>query len=167
MGKLIVTEFVSLDGVIEDPGGAEASTGGWAFQFDRGEAGNTFKFEELMEAEASLLGRRTYEGFAEAWPSRTDEAGFADRMNGMPKYVVSKTLKSADWNNSTISQAMSPRRSPRSSRARAGTSSPAAHSRHALTEDDLVDEYRLMVFPLVLGRGKRLFGDPGEARALR
>ena len=170
MGKLIVTEFVSLDGVIEDPGGAESfDRGGWAFQFDRGEAGNTFKFEELMQAEASLLGRRTYEGFAEAWPSRTDEAGFADRMNGMPKYVVSKTLKSADWNNSTILSGDVAEEVATLKQSTAGNILVAGSAQlvHTLTEHDLVDEYRLMVFPLVLGRGKRLFGDPGEARALR
>ena len=122
-----------------------------------------------MEAEASLLGRRTYEGFAEAWPSRADEAGFADRMNGMPKYVVSKTLKSADWNNSTILSGDVAEEVAKLKQSTAGNILVAGSAQlvHALTEHDLVDEYRLMVFPLVLGRGKRLFADPGEARALR
>src|SRR5690348_4274107 len=103
MRRLVVSEFVTLDGVVEDPGGAEAfDLGGWAFQFDRGPEGDKFKLDEVADAGAMLLGRTTYEGFAEGWPSRTDDAGFADKMNGMAKYVVSTTLKSADWNNSTI-----------------------------------------------------------------
>ena len=103
MGRIVVTEFVSLDGVMEDPGGAESyQHGGWTFTFDRSDEGDKFKFDELMDAEAQLLGRVTYEGFAKAWPSIQDEAGFADRMNGMPKYVVSKTLTDATWNNTTV-----------------------------------------------------------------
>ena len=92
MGKLVVSEFVTLDGVVDDPGGAEEfDRGGWAFQFERGAEGDKFKLDEVMAADALLLGRVTYEGFAEAWPSRTGE--FADKMNGMPKYVVSRTLR--------------------------------------------------------------------------
>ena len=94
MGKLVVTEFITLDGVIEDPGGSENfDRGGWAFKFERGEDGDKFKLDETLEAEAQLLGRVTYEGFAAAWPERTDEVGFADKMNTMPKYVVSSTLR--------------------------------------------------------------------------
>ena len=103
MRKLIVSEFVTLDGVMEDPGGAEDfDRGGWAFKFERGPDGDAFKAEEVFGSDAMLLGRRTYEGFAAAWPERTDEAGFADRMNSMAKYVVSSTLEHADWNNSTV-----------------------------------------------------------------
>jgi dihydrofolate reductase len=102
MGKLVVTEFITLDGVIEDPGGSEnLDRGGWALQFDRGDEGNKFKLDEVLDAEAQLLGRVTYEGFAAAWPSRTDEFGFAERMNTMPKYVVSSTLQDLTWDNST------------------------------------------------------------------
>src|SRR4051794_33338883 len=102
MRKLIVSEFVTLDGVMEDPGGAEGfDRGGWAFKFERGPDGDAFKTDEVFGSEALLLGRRTYEGFAAAWPDRTDEAGFADRMNSMAKYVVSGTLEQADWNNTT------------------------------------------------------------------
>src|SRR6266446_1089626 len=102
MGKLVVTEFITLDGVIEDPGGAETfDRGGWAFQFERGEEGDKFKLDETLEAEALLLGRLTYEGFAAAWPTMTDEVGFADKMNTMPKYVVSSTLQDLTWDNST------------------------------------------------------------------
>jgi dihydrofolate reductase len=94
MGKLVVTEFVSIDGVFQDPGGAEDyEHGGWTFEYDRGEDGNKFKMDELMEADVQLLGRRTYEGFAEAWPSR--DGPFADKINSGPKYVVSRTCNGA------------------------------------------------------------------------
>src|SRR4051794_30692468 len=103
MGKLVVTEFMSLDGVVEDPGGSEDfKHGGWSFEFSRGDEGDKFKFDETMEAEAQLLGRVTYEGFAAAWPEREDEAGFADKFNSMPKYVVSTTLEDPEWNNSHV-----------------------------------------------------------------
>ena len=100
MGRIVVTEFVSLDGVMEDPGGAEDyKHGGWTFEFNRGE-GDEFKLEETRETDALLLGRRTYQGFAAAWPSREGE--FADKFNSMPKYVVSSTLRQPEWNNSTV-----------------------------------------------------------------
>ena len=111
MGKVVVSEFVSLDGVVEDPGGAEDfAHGGWTFKFDRGPEGDKFKMDETMEAEALLLGRVTYEGFAAAWPTMTDEVGFAEKMNSMPKYVVSTTLEEADWNNSTAWSSLKPAR---------------------------------------------------------
>src|ERR671939_652941 len=101
MGKFVVTEFISIDGVVEDPGGAEDfKYGGWSFEFDRGEEGDGFKLDETRSSAALLLGRRTYEGFAEAWPSREGE--FADLFNNMPKYVVSSTLKDPDWTNTTV-----------------------------------------------------------------
>src|SRR3954463_8508263 len=103
MGKIVVTEFISLDGVIEAPGGGEDYRhAGWTFEIARGEEGDKFKLEELQEAEAQLLGRVTYEGFAAAWPKMEDEAGFASKMNAMPKYVVSSTLERAEWENTTI-----------------------------------------------------------------
>src|ERR1700753_4442322 len=103
MGKIVATEFISLDGVRERPGAAEGfEHGGWTFEIERGEEGDRFKLGELEEAEAQLLGRVTYEGFAAAWPSMEDEAGFAEKMNSMPKYVYSTTLESADWNNTTV-----------------------------------------------------------------
>src|SRR3954447_19430286 len=103
MGRIVVTEFVSLDGVMEDPGGAEGyKHGGWTFEISSGGEGDRFKLDETLEAEALLLGRVTYEGFAAAWPSMTDEVGFADKMNSMPKYVVSSTLTDPEWNNSTV-----------------------------------------------------------------
>src|SRR5947207_15346406 len=101
MGKLVVTEFVSIDGVFEDPGGAEDyEHGGWTFEYDRGDDGNQFKLDELLEAEAQLLGRVTYEGFAAAWPSR--EGPFAEKLNNDPKYVVSRTLTEPEWQNTTV-----------------------------------------------------------------
>jgi len=101
VGRIIVTEFVSLDGVMEDPGGSEQfKYGGWSFEFSRGEEGDRFKVDETMQADAQLLGRATYEGFADAWPSRDGE--FADRFNSMPKYVVSSTLKDPEWTNTTV-----------------------------------------------------------------
>ena len=96
MGRIVVSEFVSLDGIMEDPGGAESyDRGGWAFKFERGAEGDKFKLDEVMDSEAMLLGRVTYQGFAQAWPGRTDEVGFADKMNSMPKFVISNTLDSA------------------------------------------------------------------------
>ncbi|HWN74044.1 MAG TPA: dihydrofolate reductase family protein [Solirubrobacterales bacterium] len=166
MGKIVVTEFISLDGVIEAPGGGEDYRhGGWTFEIERGEEGDRFKLEELMEAEAQLLGRVTYEGFAAAWPQMEDEAGFAEKMNGMPKYVVSSTLERADWQNTTILSG-----DPADSVATlkdevdgvilvAGSATLAK----SLIENDLVDELRLMVFPVLLGQGKRLFPE-GEAK---
>jgi dihydrofolate reductase len=164
MGRVVVTEFVSLDGVIEAPGGGEEfEHGGWSFEFNRGDDGDKFKLDELMAADAQLLGRVTYEGFAKAWPSMTDEAGFAERMNSMPKYVVSRTLgdDDADWNNSTVirddvaGQVLKLKQEIDGDILVAGSPQLV----QTLTEHDLVDEYRLMVFPIVLGTGKRLFGD--------
>jgi dihydrofolate reductase len=106
MGRIIVTEFVSLDGVMEDPGGAEGfKHAGWTFRFDRGTEGNQFKLDELNGVEGQLLGRVTYEAFARAWPTMEDPVGFADRMNSMPKYVVSTTMRDEDatWENTAVS----------------------------------------------------------------
>jgi dihydrofolate reductase len=172
MGKLVVTEFITLDGVIEDPGGAEADKfdrGGWAFQFERGEEGDKFKLDETLAAEALLLGRVTYEGFAAAWPSRTDPVGFADKLNTMPKYVVSSTLHDLTWSNSTrIDGDVADEVAKLKSRV-AGEILVAGSAMlvQTLIEHDLVDELRLMVFPTALGSGKRLFGDSASAKAFR
>jgi dihydrofolate reductase len=170
MRRIVVSEFVTLDGVIEDPGGAEGfEHGGWSFEFDRGAEGDQFKLDELMESDALLLGRVTYEGFAEAWPSRTDEQGFADKMNGMPKYVVSTTLDDAAWNNSTLisdnvaEEVSKLKQEPGGDLLVYGSPRLVA----TLLQHDLVDELRLMLFPTVLGSGKRLFRDGGEAITLR
>jgi dihydrofolate reductase len=167
MGKIVVTEFVSLDGVMEDPGGSENyKHGGWTFEIDRGEEGNKFKLDEVMEAEAQLLGRVTYEGFAAAWPSREDPGGFAERMNSMPKYVVSSTLREASWNNSTILSGDLSDGVARIHREVDGVVLVAGSAQlvQGLLEHDLVDELRLMVFPVVLGEGKRLFGDVSKKK---
>jgi dihydrofolate reductase len=160
MRKLIVSEFVTLDGVMEDPGGAEGfDRGGWAFKFERGPDGDAFKAEEVFGSDALLLGRRTYEGFAAAWPERTDDAGFADRMNSMAKYVVSGTLERADWNNTTVIGG-DLADGVRALKSQDGGDILVAGSGRlvaGLAEHDLVDEYRLMVFPTILGRGQRLF----------
>jgi dihydrofolate reductase len=170
MRRVVVSEFLTLDGVMEDPGGAESfERGGWAFQFDRGPEGDKFKLDEVLDAGAMLLGRTTYEGFAEAWPSRTDDAGFADKMNGMAKYVVSSTLQSADWSNSTV---LTGDVVEEVTRLKEGEGADilvfgSARLARTLLEHGLVDELRLMLFPVVLGRGKRLFEDGGEPKSLR
>ena len=170
MGRVVVTEFVTLDGVMEDPGGAEGfDRGGWAFQFERGPEGDKYKMDELLEAEAMLLGRVTYEGFAKAWPSLTDEVGFADKMNNMPKYVVSTTIRDPEWNNTTVLSGDAAEE-VRKLREQAGGNILVAGSATlvgTLAENDLVDEYRLMVYPIVLGRGKRLFRDDLEKTRLQ
>jgi dihydrofolate reductase len=162
MGRIVVSEFVSLDGVMEDPGGAEGYRhGGWAFQWDRSEAGDQFKLDELMAAEAMLLGRVTYEGFAAAWPTIEDEAGFADKMNGLPKYVISKTLRNPTWNNSGVLSGDPVEEITALKQRIAGNIlvGGSAQLVQLLAANDLVDEYRLMVFPVILGSGKRMFGD--------
>ena len=168
--RLVVTEFLTLDGVMEDPGGAEKTPhGGWAFRFERGADGDKFKFDELMAADAQLLGRRTYQGFAAAWPSIKDEVGFAERMNPMPKYVVSNTLQTADWTNTTIlrgsvlDEVAKLKQQPGRDLLVAGS----AQLVRALAQHHLVDEYRLMIFPIVLGGGKRLFDDGVPPTPLR
>jgi dihydrofolate reductase len=170
MGRIVVTEFISLDGVIEDPGGAEDYRhGGWTFEIERGEEGDKFKLEELIEAEAQLLGRVTYEGFAAAWPQMEDEAGFAEKMNAMPKYVVSSTLERADWQNTTILSG-DPAESVAALKDEVDGVILVAGSAtlvKSLIENDLVDEVRLMVFPVLLGKGKRLFPEGDAKHALK
>jgi dihydrofolate reductase len=168
MGKVVVSQFISLDGVVEDPGGAEEfDRGGWAFKFDRGPEGDKFKLNEVMASEALLLGRVTYEGFAKAWPSRTGE--FADKFNAMPKYVVSTTLKDPEWNNSTVIDGDIAEAVAELKREVDGDILVNGSAQLVQTpmEHDLVDEYRPMVFPIVLGAGKRLFGETSDAVALR
>jgi len=168
MGKIVVTEFVSLDGVMEDPGGAEDyKHGGWTFQIERGSEGDQFKVDETMNSEALLLGRKTYEGFADAWPQRDGE--FADRFNSMPKYVVSSTLKDPDWTNTTVlegdlADSVGKLRDELDGEIVVHGSAQLVQ---ALIEHDLVDELRLMVFPVVLGSGKRLFGETSGKRPLK
>ncbi len=168
MGRIVATEFISLDGVVEDPGGSEDfKYGGWTFEIDQGDGGGKFKLDETMGSEALLLGRVTYEGFAQAWPSRDGE--FADKFNTMPKYVVSSTLNEPEWSNTTVLE----------SDLTAAVS--ALRDRHdgdivvhgsiqlvqGLIENDLLDELRLMVFPVVLGAGKQLFGETSNKKLLK
>ncbi|TMF35548.1 MAG: dihydrofolate reductase [Chloroflexi bacterium] len=162
MQRLVVSEFISVDGVMEDPGGSEKwERGGWVDQFDRGDEGDKFKLDEVMAAGALLLGRKTYQGFAEAWPSRTDETGFADKMNSMPKYVVSNTLQNPGWNNTRVIGGDFLAKVSELKEQGDGELLVAGSCQlvHALVENNLVDELRLMVFPVVLGMGLRLFSD--------
>ena len=172
MRRVIVSEFVSLDGVIEDPGGTgESDRGGWSFQYDRGPEGDEFKFDELAAADALLLGRVTYEGFAAAWPQMEEQTGeYGAWMNGYPKHVVSTTLQEPlEWNNSSLiagdvaEEVGNLKQQPGKDILVFGSGKLA----RTLMEHDLIDEYRLMVFPVVVGKGKRLFGDVGEMRDLR
>jgi dihydrofolate reductase len=167
VGRIVVTEFVSLDGVMEAPGGDEEFRhAGWTFQINRGEEGNKFKMDEALDADALLLGRVTYEGFAKAWPSRDGE--FADKFNGMPKYVVSSTLENPEWNNSTVLEGDPVEAVARLRDAHEGdiVVHGSAQLVQTLVEHDLVDELRLMVFPVVLGAGKRLFGETSDKKSL-
>jgi len=168
VGRIVVTEFVSLDGVMEDPGGAESFRhGGWSFEIARGDEGNKFKLDETVSSEALLLGRVTYEGFAEAWPSREGE--FADKFNTMPKYVVSSTLDEPEWNNSTVLKGDVVEEVEKLRREQEGEIVVHGSARlvQTLLENDLVDELRLMVYPVVLGTGKRLFGDTSDKKPLQ
>jgi len=169
MRRVVVTEFITVDGTIEDPGGSEkAPYGGWAFKFDRGPEGDKFKLDETMASDALLLGRTTYEGFAAAWPSRTDDVGFADKFNSMPKYVVSSTLKSPEWNNSHVISGDLAKEV--AVLKEGGDGDLVVHGSaqlvRGLLELDLVDELRLMVFPYVAGGGKKLFAE-GPPKSLR
>jgi dihydrofolate reductase len=173
MGKIVVTEFISLDGVMEDPGGSEkAGHGAWTFEFDRGEEGNKFKLDELRNSEAQLLGRVTYDGFAAVWPSREGDAGlgeFAERMNSMPKYVVSSTLREATWNNTTILSGNFAEKVGKLREEVDGSILVAGSAQlvQGLIAHDLLDELRLMVFPVLLGSGKRLFDETSREHRLR
>jgi dihydrofolate reductase len=168
MGRIVVTEFVSLDGVMEDPGGSENfAQGGWSFKISRGDEGDKFKLDETFASEALLLGRVTYEGFAEAWPSREGE--FADKFNNMPKYVVSSTMGDPEWNNSTVLKGDLVEQVRKLKQDQDGDIVVHGSARlvQTLVEHDLVDELRLMVYPVVLGSGKRLFGETSDKKPLR
>jgi dihydrofolate reductase len=168
MGRIVVTEFISIDGVVEDPGGSEDfKYGGWSFEFNRGEEGDRFKLDETMASDALLLGRVTYEGFADAWPSRDGE--FADKFNNMPKYVVSSSLKDPDWNNTTVIEGDLADEVAKLRDGHDGdvTVHGSVQLAQELIDKDLVDALHLMVFPVVLGAGKRLFGETGDKKTLR
>ena len=165
--RIVVTEFVSLDGVMEAPGGEEFKYPGWSFEFERGDDGNAFKLEETMAADALLIGRRTYESFAGAWPGREGE--FADKFNSMPKFVVSTTLGEADWNNTTVLDSGDATAQVRELKERfdGEIQVPGSHRLvQELIESDLVDQVNLMVFPVILGTGKRAFERFDDRRRL-
>jgi dihydrofolate reductase len=168
VGRIVVTEFVSLDGVMEAPGGGEDFRhGGWSFEISRGDEGEQFKLDETRESDALLLGRATYEGFAKAWPSREGE--FADKFNAMPKYVVSSTLTKPEWINSTVLNGDVADEVAKLRQKHDGDIVVHGSARlvQTLLEQDLVDELRLMMFPVVLGSGKRLFGETSDKKSLR
>jgi dihydrofolate reductase len=167
MGTIVVTEFVSLDGVMEAPGGGEGyEHAGWTFEFDQGAEGAKFKFDEAIASEAMLLGRVTYEGFAAAWPTMEGTGEFGEKFNSMPKYVISSTLERADWNNSTILRGDLGEEVAKLKQRYGGeiVVHGSAQLVQGLVDRDLVDELRLMVFPVVLGSGKRLFAAAGKHR---
>lgn len=168
MGRIVVTEFVSLDGVMQDPGGAEDfKYGGWSFEFARGDDGDKFKYDEVLDSEALLLGRVTYDGFADAWPQR--EGDFADRFNAMPKYVVGSKADASRWTNTTVLDG-DPVEAVRSVRDEHSGNIYVHGSRQlaqTLFEHDLVDQLNLMVFPVVLGTGNRIFGETSDKKKLR
>jgi|HubBroStandDraft_6_1064221.scaffolds.fasta_scaffold750135_2 dihydrofolate reductase len=165
MAKLVVSEFMTLDGVIEDPGGAEGTpTGGWAFRFDNGAEGKRYKYEELMAAGAQLLGRVTYQGFARAWPTMTGDE-FGVKMNEMPKYVVSSSSLDPDWQNSQrldgeLADGVGGLKERYDGDILVGGSATLVRSLAAL---GLIDEYRLMVYPVVLGAGRKLFDGASQS----
>jgi dihydrofolate reductase len=166
--RITVTEFVSLDGVMEAPGGEDFKYPGWSFEFDRGDDGNQFKLDETMAADALLIGKRTYESFAGAWPNREGE--FADKFNGMPKYVVSTTLGEPDWNNTTVLDSGDATAQVRKLKQEfdGEIQVPGSHRLvQELIEADLVDQINLMVFPVIIGTGKRAFEETPDRRRLK
>lgn len=170
MGKVVISENVSIDGVVEDPSGDEGfSRGGWVGRIgDRGQEGAArVLLDEVLSAEAQLLGRRSYEFLASRWPSRS--GGLADRLNDMPKYVVSSTLEDPKWSNTTVLKGDVVSEVSTLKRKLSGEIVVAGSIRlvRTLVEHDLVDEVRLMVYPVVLGVGERLFGDTGAQKPMR
>jgi dihydrofolate reductase len=169
MSKLIVSEFVSLNGVMEAPGGEPTHPhSGWTFKSIYGEDHYAYKDDEIQEAETLLLGRRTYEGFSAAWPERAGDS-FADKINSMPKFVVSSTLTDPEWENTTV---LSGDPVEEVSRLRDAEGGPilvngSAQLVHTLAEADLVDEYRAMVHPVLVADGLRMFPDPGDMKKLK
>ena len=168
MGKIVITTFVSLDGVAEDPGGVEGfKYGGWSFEIERGEDGDKYKLDETLSSEALLMGRNTYEVFAASWPSRDGE--FADKFNSMPKYVVSSTLENPEWNNTTVLKGDVVEEVTRLKEELDGdiVVHGSIQLARTLIERDLVDELRLMVHPVLIGAGERLFGETSDKKPLR
>ena len=167
MRKIIVSEFVTLDGVMEAPGGEPGHPhSGWVIEHMSPEQLD-YKLAEVLEAQSLLIGRVTYASFAGAWPARTGE--FAEKMNAMPKHVVSATLRNPEWNNASVIRGDVAREVARLKQPDGGPILVAGSRTlvHALMQHDLVDEYRLMVFPVVLGSGRRLFPETQDKTLLR
>jgi dihydrofolate reductase len=165
MGRIVVTEFVSLDGVMQAPGGEDFKYKNWTFDFDRGEDGNQFKLDEVLEADAHLLGRVTYESFAGAWPNR--EGDMADKLNKDPKYVVSTTLEDPEWANVTVLDSGDASAQVKKLKDDIDGTILLAGSRRLVQElldSDLVDQINLMMFPVALGTGDRMFGEMGDKK---
>jgi dihydrofolate reductase len=170
MGAIVVTEFLSLDGVMEAPGPGPDETfkyAGWTFEIPSGDESERFKLDETLASDALLLGRVTYEGFAQVWPSIEGE--FGEKMNALPKYVVSSTLEKAEWNNTTVLKGEIVEEVTKVREQHQGdiVVHGSAQLVQSLIEHDLVDELRLMVFPIVLGSGKHLFGETSDKKMLR
>jgi dihydrofolate reductase len=167
MGKLLVTQFLSLDGVMEAPGGEDFKYPGWSFKFDRGEDGNQFKLDETLASDVLLIGRITYESFANAWPSR--EGPFADKFNTMPKYLVSSTVSEPEWDNTTVVSGDVVEEVKRLKESTDGTIQTPGSLQlvQAMFDADLVDQLNLMVFPVVLGTGRKLFGELSDMQSWR
>jgi dihydrofolate reductase len=168
MGKIVVTEFISLDGVMEAPGGEDFKYEGWSFDFDRGDDGDQFKFEEVMDADAHLIGKKTYESFAGAWPNR--EGKFADSFNNDPKYVVSTTLKDPDWQNTTVLDSGDATEQVKKLKDEIDGTILVSGSRRLVQElldSDLVDQVNLMMFPVALGTGDRMFGEMDDRKRFK
>jgi dihydrofolate reductase len=166
--RIVVTEFASLDGVMQAPGGEDFKYRGWTFEFDRGDDGNQFKLDETMSADALLIGRRTYESFAGAWPGRDGE--FADKFNSMPKFVVSTSLGEPEWNNTTVLSSGDATAQVHRLKAEfdGELQVPGSHRLvQELIESDLVDQINLMIFPVILGTGQKVFEEKPERRRLR
>jgi dihydrofolate reductase len=167
MGKIVVTEFVSLDGVMQAPGGEDFKYPGWTFEFDRGEDGEQFKLDETLESDALLIGRVTYESFADAWPKR--EGPFADKFNTMPKYLVSSKIDDPEWNNTTVIKGDVVDEVTKLKQDVDGIIQIPGSRRlvHELIEADLVDEVHMMIFPVILGTGDRMYGETSDKKPMR
>ena len=166
--RIVVTEFASLDGVMQAPGGEDFKYKGWSFEFDRGDDGNRFKLDETMSADALLIGRRTYESFAGAWPHREGE--FADKFNSMPKFVVSTTLGEPEWHNTIVLSSGDATAQVRKLKEEFDGELQVPGSHRLVQEligSDLVDQINLMIFPVVLGTGQKVFEETPERRRLR
>jgi dihydrofolate reductase len=168
VGRIVVSENVSLDGVVQDPAGDEGfRVGGWVGMLKDRDEVNKLALDDAESAEALLLGRRSYEWFASKWPSRS--GALADRLNGLPKYVVSSTLENPTWNNSTVIKGDVLRQVPKLKEELSGEILILASFQlvHTLVDHDLVDELRVKVYPIVLGTGARLFGETSDSKPMR